>query len=186
MPGLDELESYQRRLATRLLTPRDAVVWPSWEWTMLRASRAAGALAAGVALGAVAGCGGGSSLSSALKNPGTPGVEALRQALQSALRKHDDKGQCELLSPAVIGNKGGSVGACASKLSTEPGPYSRSLEEYVAGGHIELAGNRAEYQAPPGTHAFYENEASGGQSGTATVFRAVYAEGAWRITTQSE
>jgi hypothetical protein len=153
---------------------------------MLRASRAAGALAAAVALGAVAGCGGGNSLSSALKNPGTPGVEALRQALQGALSKHDTKRQCALFSPALIGNNGGSAGACASKLKTESGPYSHSLEEYVAGGRIELLGNRAEYQAPPGTHAFYENEASGGQSGTATVFRAVYTEGAWRITTQSE
>jgi len=153
---------------------------------MVRASRAAGALSVAFALGAVAGCGGGNSLSSALKNPGTPGVEALRQALQSALSKHDDKGQCELFSPALIGTNGGSVQACAKKLSTEPGPYSRSLQDYVAGGHIELAGNRAEYQAPPGTHAFYENEASGGRSGMATVFRAVYTEGAWRITARSE
>jgi hypothetical protein len=153
---------------------------------MVRASRAAGALALAFALGAVAGCGGGNSLSSALKNPGTPGVEALRQALQSALTKHDDKGQCELFSPALIGNNGGSVEACKKRVSTEPGPYSHSLEEYVAGGRIELLGNRAEYQAPPGTHAFFENEASGGQSGTATVFRAVYTEGAWRITARSE
>jgi hypothetical protein len=153
---------------------------------MVRTLRAAGAIALAVALTAVTGCGGSNSLSSALKNPGTPGVEALRQALQSALSKNDTKRQCELFSSALIGSNGGSAGACASKLSTEPGPYKHNLEDYVAGGRIELAGNRAEYQAPPGTHAFYENEASGGQSGTATVFRAVYTEGAWRITTQGE
>jgi len=153
---------------------------------MVGGSRAAAGLAVAVALGAVTGCGGGNSVSSALKNPGTPGVEALRQALQSALTKHDDKRQCELFSPALVGSNGGSIAECARKLKTEPGPYSHNLEEYVAGGHIELLGNRAEYQAPPGTHAFFENEASGGQSGTATVFRAVYTEGAWRITTQGE
>ena len=152
---------------------------------MSRASRAAGALAVAVALGAVAGCGGGESLA-ALKAPGTEGVEALRQALQSALSKHDKTRQCELLSPALIGNDGGSVEACAKKLSTESKPYSQSLEDYAAGGKIELVGNRAEYQAPPGTHDFAENEASGGQSGTATVFMALYTEGAWRITYKSE
>jgi hypothetical protein len=153
---------------------------------MLGASRAAGALAVAVALGAAAGCGGGGESAAALKAPGTSGVEALRQALQNALEKHDDKGQCELLSPALIDNKGGSVEACATKLSTESGPYSRSLENYVAGGRIELLGNRAEYQAPPGTHDFAENEASGGQSGTDTVFAAIYVEGAWRLTDRSE
>lgn len=152
---------------------------------MLRASRTAGALAVVLALGAMAGCSGGESLA-ALKAPGTSGVEALRQALQNALKKHDDKRQCELLSPALIGNKGGSVEACATKLSTESGPYSRSLENYVAGGRIELLGNRAEYQAPPGTHDFAENEAYDGQSGTDTVFAAVYVEGAWRLTDRSE
>jgi hypothetical protein len=153
---------------------------------MFGASPAAGALALALGLGALAGCSGGNSLSSALKNPGTPGVEALRQALQSALTKHDDKRQCELFSPALIGKNGGSAGACAYKLKTETGPYSQSLEEYVAGGRIELLGNRAEYQAPPGTHAFYENEASGGRSNTGTVFTAIYTEGGWRITTQGE
>jgi hypothetical protein len=153
---------------------------------MVGGSRAAAGLAVVLVLGAVAGCGGGNSLSSALKNPGSPGVEALRQGLQSALSKHDDKGQCELFSPALIGNNGGSLEACARKLNTEPGPYSHSLEEYVAGGRIELAGNRAEYQAPPGTHAFFENEASGGRSETATVFAAVYTEGSWRITPKGE
>jgi hypothetical protein len=152
---------------------------------MLGASRAAGALAAALALGAVAGCGGSSSRAP-LKNPGTQGVEALRQALQSAVRAHDDKRQCELFSPALTASNGGSIEECARKLKTEPGPYSHSLEEYVAGGRIVLAGNRAEYQAPPGTHAFFENEASGGQSGTAPVFAAVYTEGSWRITAKGE
>ena len=55
-----------------------------------------------------------------------------------------------------------------------------------AGGSSSL-GNRAEYQAPPGTHAFDENEASDGESsGTDTIFSAVYVEGAWRITDRGE
>jgi hypothetical protein len=151
---------------------------------MSRASQAAVTLAVTVALGAVAGCGGGSL--AALKAPGTEGVEALRQALQSALKNHDAKGQCELFSPALLGSSG-SIGTCEERLRTESGPYSQSLENYVAGGKIELAGNRAEYQAPPGTHAFDENEASDGESsGTDTVFSAVYVEGAWRITDRGE
>jgi hypothetical protein len=152
---------------------------------MAGGSRAAAGLVAALALGAVAGCGGSSYLA-ALNNPGTQGVEALRQALQGALTKHDDKRQCELFSPALIGSNGGSIEDCARKLKTESGPYSHSLEEYVAGGRIELLGNRASYQAPPGTHAFFENEASGGRSNTGTVFAAIYTEGAWKITTQGE
>jgi hypothetical protein len=152
---------------------------------MAGGSRAAAALAAAVALGAVTGCGGSSSRA-ALENPGTQGVEALRQALQSALARHDGKGQCELFSPALIRSNGGSIEQCAAKLKTEPGPYSHNLEEYAAGGHIELAGNRANYAPPPGTHAFYENEASAGRSNTGTVFAAIYTQGAWKITTQGE
>jgi hypothetical protein len=83
------------------------------ERNMFGASRAAGALAVTLALGAVAGCGGGQSLA-ALKNPGTQGVEALRQALQSALRKHENKRQCELLAPALIASHGGSIDAWAA------------------------------------------------------------------------
>jgi hypothetical protein len=138
-----------------------------------------------LALGAVTGCGG-SSYRAVLENPGAQGVEALRQALQSALTKHDDKRQCELFSAALIDSNGGSIGECARKLKTETGPYSHNLEEYVAGGHIELLGNRANYAPPPGTHAFVENEASGGRSNTGTVFAAIYTEGAWRITAQGE
>jgi hypothetical protein len=152
---------------------------------MSRASRTAGALAVVIALGAVAGCGGGGTLA-ALKAPGTQGVEALRAALQSALKNHDDKAQCALFSPALLGSSG-SISSCETRLGTESGPYSHSLENYVAGGKIELVGNRAEYQAPPGTHAFDEYEASDGESsGTDTVFSAVYVEGAWRITDRSE
>ena len=103
---------------------------------MSRASRAAVALAVAVALGAVAGCGSGSL--AALKAPGTEGVEALRAALQSALKNHDDKGQCALFSPALLGSSG-SIGTCEERLRTESGPYSQSLENYVAGGRIELA-----------------------------------------------
>ena len=151
---------------------------------MFRTTRAAGGLAVVIALGAVAGCGGGEPLA-ALKAPGTQGVEALRAALQSALKNHDNKGQCALFSPALLGSSG-SISTCEKRLGTESGPYSQSLENYVAGGRIELLGNRAEYQAPPGTHAFDENEASDGESGTDTIFSAVYAEGAWRITDRGE
>jgi hypothetical protein len=151
---------------------------------MVRATRAAGILAAVLALAAVSGCGGGEPLA-ALKAPGTQGVEALRQALQSALSKHNDKGQCELFSPALLGSSG-SISACEKRLSTESGPYISSLEDYAAGGRIALLGNRAEYQAPPGTHAFDENEASDGESQTDTIFSAVYVEGAWRITDRGE
>ena len=151
---------------------------------MVRASRATGVLVVILALGAVSGCGGGEPLA-ALKAPGTQGVEALREALQSALSEHDAKGQCELFSPALLGNSA-SISTCETKLSTEAGPYSQSLENYAAGGRIALLGNRAEYQAPPGTRDFAENEASGGQSETDTVFSAIYVEGAWRITDRSE
>ena len=147
---------------------------------MFRASRAAGALTVVLALGAVAGCGGGEPLA-ALKAPGTEGVEALRQALQSALENHDDKKQCELFSPALLAS-GGSISACEKELSTEPGPYSHRPENYVAGGRIVLLDNRAEYQAPPGAKDFAAGETYEGDSGGATVFDAVYVEGAWRIT----
>jgi hypothetical protein len=80
-----------------------------------------------------------------LKAPGTEGVEALRQALQNALENHDDKEQCELFSPALLASSG-SISACEKELSTEPGPYSHRLENYVAGGRIALTDNRAEYQ----------------------------------------
>jgi len=152
---------------------------------MVRAARAGGVLGVVLALGAVAGCGDGGSLA-ALKAPGTQGVEALRGALESALKNHDAKGQCALFSPALLGSSG-SIGTCEKRLRTESGPYSPSLENYAAGGRIELLGNRAEYQAPPGTHAFDENEASDGESsGTDTIFSAVYVEGAWRITDRGE
>jgi hypothetical protein len=151
---------------------------------MFKASRAAGALAVTLALGAVAGCGGGESLA-ALKDPGTQGVEALRQALRGALEKHDNKRQCELLAPALIDNDGGSVGTCASRLSVESEPYRKSLGEYKAGGRIELVGNQASYQSPPGTQSFYESEASDGST-PATVFTAVYTEGGWRVTDDGE
>jgi hypothetical protein len=148
---------------------------------MFGASRAAGALAVVLALGAVAGCGGGEPLA-ALKAPGTEGVEALRQALQSALENHDDKKQCELFSPALLASSG-SISACEKELSTEPGPYSHKLENYVAGGRISLTDNRAEYQAPPGAKDFATtSETYEGDAGGATVFDAVYVEGAWRIT----
>ena len=152
---------------------------------MLRTSRATGALAVTLVLGAgVAGCGGGESLA-ALKDPGTQGVEALRQALLSALETHDKQRQCELLAPALVDSHGGSVDACASSLSPESEPYRTSLGEYKAGGRIELLGNQASYQSPPGTQSFDENEASDGST-PATVFTAVYTEGGWRVTDNGE
>jgi hypothetical protein len=151
---------------------------------MFRASRAAGTLAVTLVLGAVAGCGGGQSLA-ALENPGTPGVEALRQALQSALRTYDNKQQCELLTPALIADHGGSIDACARILSQESGPYSQSIARYAAGGRIELLGNEAIYQPPPGSITFNEGEASYGYSAS-PVFTAIYTEGAWRITENRE
>lgn len=151
---------------------------------MGRASRVTGALALTLALGALAGCGGGQSLA-ALKNPGTQGVEALRQALQSALSKHDAEQQCELLTPALVASHGGSVEACSKRLNPESELYSHSMEDYAAGGRIELTGNHAVYQAPPGSRAFSENEASDG-SDSSTVFAAIYTEGAWRLTENSE
>jgi len=154
------------------------------EQNMVRASRTAGALAVTLALGTVAGCGGGQSLT-ALENPRTQDVEALRQALQSALAKHDNKRQCELLAPALIASHGGSIDACARNLSPESELYSHRIERYVTGGHIEPLGNEAIYQAPPGSVAFTESEASGG-SGASPVFTAIYTEGAWRITDNSE
>jgi hypothetical protein len=154
------------------------------ELDMFKASRAVGAFAVTLALGTVVGCGGGESLA-ALKDPGTQGVEALRQALRGALEKHDNRRQCELLTPALIDSNGGSVEACASRLSAESEPYRKSLGEYRAGGRIEVLGNQASYQSPPGTQAFSESEASDGST-PATVFTAVYTEGGWRVTDNGE
>jgi hypothetical protein len=133
----------------------------------------------------VSGCGG-SSPSAGLENPGIQDVEAMREDLKSALQGHDDKRLCELVTPAWIWSNGGSTRACEQRVRTEGGPYSPSLEDYEAGGHIEFRGNEARYQAPPGTNAYDEFEASDGESGTATVFVAVYSEGAWRLTDRDE
>jgi hypothetical protein len=151
---------------------------------MFSVSRAAGALAALLLFGA-SGCGGSSPLAG-LENPGIQGVEAMRADLKSALQGHDDKRLCELVSSTWIWSNGGSTRACEQRVRSEGGPYSASLEDYAAGGHVEFRGNEASYQAPPGTNAYDEYEASDGGSGTATVFVAVYSEGSWRLTDPDE
>jgi hypothetical protein len=103
----------------------------------------------------------------------------------TTLSKHDAAQQCELLTPALIASHGGSVQACAKSLNPESGLYSHSMEDYVAGGRIELNGNQAVYEAPPDSRMAGENEASDG-SDSATVFTATYTEGAWRLTENSE
>ena len=109
------------------------------------------------------------------------GRKAWKRCVKRCRANHDDKEQCELFSPALLASSG-STRTCEKELSTEPGPYSHRLENYVAGGRIALTDNRAEYQAPPGTNDFATGETHEGHSGGATVFDAVYVEGSWRIT----
>jgi hypothetical protein len=78
-------------------------------------SRVTGVLAAVLAAGGLAGCGG--SLPSQLKDPGSGGVEALRATLGSALAEHDLSRQCELFAPPLLDSEGGSVAACARSLA---------------------------------------------------------------------
>lgn len=153
---------------------------------MVRARQATGVVTVALVLAAAvtAGCGG----QSALKDPGTPGVEGLREALRSAIEKHDAKAQCELFAPTLIEHRGGSVAACAAGLQTESGPYSQALDGYAAGGRIELSGNRADYLGPPDSSVAdaAETTADGFSPTSPVVFGAVYAEGAWKIVPASE
>jgi hypothetical protein len=129
--------------------------------------------------GALAGCGGDQSLA-ALKDPGAPGVEALRQALDGALVAHDARAQCELFAPMLLENYGGSVAACARSLGDDGLPYMNSPKAYVAGGHIEFRGNEAGYMIPFG-QVPSEDPATFESESPLIAFMAIYTEGAWRV-----
>ena len=131
----------------------------------------------------LAGCGGQSG--AALKDPGAAGVEALRQALRSALGDHDARAQCELFAPMLLESRGGSLVACAKSLREEGLPYMKSPKAYVAGGHIEFRGNEASYmipfaQVPSEDPEYFESEPP------LTAFTAIYTEGAWRVVEREE
>src|SRR5438445_1552915 len=81
--------------------------------TMFSRWRASGAAA--LAIGAFAGCGGGQPRA-ALKDPGVQGVDALRQAMRTALLNHDEQHQCELFAPSLIEAHGNSIKTCAAWL----------------------------------------------------------------------
>ncbi len=151
---------------------------------MFGRSRMFGAVAAGLAMGAITGCGGGSSLA-ALKDPGVQGVEALRQQLRTALVNHDQKAQCELFAPMLIDSRGGSVEACARSLEPEQMPYMKSPSAYVAGGHIEIRGNEAAYMIPFGQVPSEEPQEFTSEE-PQVAFAATYTEGTWRIVSKSE
>jgi hypothetical protein len=126
------------------------------------------AVAALLTSNALAGCGA-SPASSALHDPTTQGVEALRQAIRSALQAHDDQRQCELFSPILLERFGGTIAICVkgikevqSNASLQAAgyiPYDIGPGGYVAGGRIEMVGNLAVYNG------------GGGE-----IFRAVYTE----------
>jgi hypothetical protein len=123
----------------------------------------AGSIAVLVCL-VLCGCGG-SSASAALHDPSIRGVEALRQAVRSALRAHNYQQECELFAATLIDGTGGTIAKCAETLrSGWYTPYDREPQAYAAGGTIDMAGNVAVYRA-----------------GETEVFRAVYSEGAWRV-----
>lgn len=144
--------------------------------------RRLGVLTVALAIAAIPGCG--SSLA-ALKDPGVPGVEALRQDLHTALLNHDKRVQCELFAPILLGSRGGSVEACARSLEPSNMPYMKSASAYVAGGHIELRGNEAIYTIPFG-QVPSEDPTEFTSEEPQLVFAAVYTEGSWRIVSKSE
>lgn len=146
---------------------------------MFGRSRMFGAVAAGLAMGAITGCGGGSSLA-ALKDPGVQGVEALRQQLRTALVNHDQKAQCELFAPMLIESRGSSVDACARSLGPNRMPYMQSPSAYVAGGHVEFHGNEASYMIPFG-QVPSEDPKEFTSEEPQVAFSATYTEGVWRI-----
>jgi hypothetical protein len=147
-------------------------------------SRRFGALTVALAMATIAGCGGGSSLA-ALKDPGVQGVEALRQALRTALLNHDRQAQCELFAPILLDSRGGSVETCARSLEPSNMPYMKSASAYVAGGHIEFRGNEAGYMIPFG-QAPSEDPKEFTSEEPQVAFAATYTEGAWRIVNKSE
>jgi hypothetical protein len=137
----------------------------------------AAALLAAIAL---TGCGS-SPASSALRDPSTQGVEALRQAIRSALQTNNYTWQCELLAPALLEQAEATIASCAKAIKEIEGsafmragadiPYSTTPSAYTAGGRIQTLGNIAAYMS-----------ADGGRE----VFRAVYTEGEWRITSREQ
>ena len=141
---------------------------------------------AGTVAAVLVGCGGGSSRS-ALRDPGFQGVNALRQAIRTALMHNDASGQCDLFAPSVLQRHGGSVDSCVAWLSTGNGPYRRNAQMYVAGGHIEISGNEASYRLAPYS---FPSEGPGGSGleppEPLTVFTAVYTEDGWRIVENPE
>jgi len=141
---------------------------------------------AAAAAAVLAGCGGGQS-HSALRAPGFPGVDALRQAVRLALVHNDASGQCELFAPSVLQRHGGSVDSCIAWLNTGNGPYRRNPQMYVAGGHIEISGNEASYRLAPYSFPSEEPGGSGLEPPEQlTVFTAVYTEDGWRIVENPE
>lgn len=145
---------------------------------MFRRSQVLGAVAVVLAAGGLAACSG--PLPSALKDPGSGGVEALRVTLGSALVYHDARRQCELFAPTLLESHGGSIAACARSLDQGSEPYMSNPKAYVAGGRIEFRGNEASYLIPFGEvpsemPSEFESEAP------QVAFTAVYAEGSWRI-----
>jgi hypothetical protein len=123
---------------------------------------------------AFGGCGG-TSMPLALRDPSTQGVEALRQAIRSALLSHDYRGQCELFTPVLLQNYGGTIASCANSMKAAEslplatyGPYNTSPSVYVAGGTIAMAGNVA---------AYHNGE---------IIFTAVYTEGMWKVVANEQ
>lgn len=122
----------------------------------------------------LAGCGT-SSMPSALRDPSTQGVEALREAMRSALLNHSAKEQCELFAPNLLDAAGGQVTTCTRLLARVEGEhpehfdaYNPSPGAYIAGEQIDVAGNIAVY-------------------GTGEpVFKAAYTEGAWKIVDKEQ
>jgi hypothetical protein len=130
------------------------------------------------AVAVLAGCGGG--LPSALKDPGSGGVEALRVTLREALADHDGRRQCELFAPVLLEGRGGSVAACARSLGERGLPYMGSPKAYVAGGRIEFRGSEAFYLIPFGTVPS-EDPGEFESESPQVAFSAVYVEGSWRV-----
>lgn len=128
----------------------------------------------------MSGCGGGEPL----QQDNDQGIEVLRETLKTALEHHDAKRVCELLTPALLSNHGGTIAACTKKGMGDV-PINTELDAYVAGGRIEISGNEARYYAPPSSSQAGEYEATGGM-GTDVVFAAIYTDGSWTVTNRRE
>jgi hypothetical protein len=128
----------------------------------------------------VSGCGGGEPL----QQDNNQGIEALRETLKTAIEQHDAKRVCELLTPALLSNHGGTIAACTKK-GMEDVPFNAELDAYLAGGRIELSGDEGRYYAPSSSNQAGEYEATGGE-GTDVVFAAIYTDGSWKVTSRYE